>query len=56
MNEGWLCPRCKKINAPWVSSCSCSESSLNPQPSWYNEDWWKEVTCRAPTNSSTESK
>lgn len=22
--EGWLCPRCKKVNAPWVSQCSCT--------------------------------
>lgn len=20
---GWLCPRCKKINAPWSSQCTC---------------------------------
>ena len=25
MKEGWLCPRCKKINAPWVSQCTCTE-------------------------------
>ena len=23
MNEGWLCPRCSKINAPFVSQCNC---------------------------------
>lgn len=23
MQEGWLCPRCKKVNAPWVPQCSC---------------------------------
>ena len=25
MKEGWLCPRCKKVNAPWVSQCTCTE-------------------------------
>lgn len=25
MTEGWFCPRCKKINAPWVSQCTCTE-------------------------------
>lgn len=24
MMEGWLCPRCKKVNAPWVSQCTCT--------------------------------
>lgn len=33
MMEGWLCPRCKKVNAPWVSQCSC-------------EDFWcDKITC-----------
>jgi hypothetical protein len=22
MNEGWKCPQCGKINAPWVQSCN----------------------------------
>lgn len=22
--EGWICPRCKVVNAPWVSRCSCT--------------------------------
>ena len=20
--EGWICPRCGKVNAPWVMQCS----------------------------------
>lgn len=24
MMEGWLCPRCKRVNAPWVSQCTCT--------------------------------
>lgn len=23
ISQGWLCPRCSKINAPWISQCSC---------------------------------
>lgn len=23
MSEGWLCPRCGKINAPFVTQCNC---------------------------------
>lgn len=27
MKEGWICPRCKKINAPFVPSCDCEENN-----------------------------
>lgn len=26
MQEGWLCPRCKRINAPWISQCLCKDT------------------------------
>lgn len=29
MKEGWICPRCKKINAPFISSCNCKENNSN---------------------------
>ena len=22
--QGWICPRCGKVHAPWVSCCDCS--------------------------------
>ena len=25
--EGWICPRCGKVNAPWVTQCSCNRST-----------------------------
>ena len=25
--EGWICPRCGKVNAPWVMQCSCNGST-----------------------------
>lgn len=25
--EGWICPRCGKVNAPWVMQCSCNRNS-----------------------------
>lgn len=23
MMQGWQCPKCKRINAPWVGTCPC---------------------------------
>lgn len=40
MMEGWLCPRCHKVNAPWVSQCSC-------------EDFWRDkITCNPCTTGA----
>ena len=25
--EGWICPRCGKVNAPWVMQCSCNRNT-----------------------------
>ena len=34
MNEGWICPRCKKSLAPWVRECDCNPDTyvINPGP------------------------
>lgn len=25
---GWVCPRCNRVNAPWMPICSCNEVSV----------------------------
>ena len=27
-NTGWLCPRCKKVNAPHVRQCDCEPDAV----------------------------
>ena len=48
--RGWECPRCGRINAPWVRQCDCSGSNWTITSDWtYKPDWWKEVTCNPDT-------
>lgn len=27
-NNGWICPKCGKVHAPWVPSCECNNSTI----------------------------
>ena len=48
--QGWECPRCGRINAPWVRQCDCSRSNWTITSDWtYKPEWWKEVTCNPDT-------
>ena len=49
--QGWECPRCGRINAPWVRQCDCARSNWTITTSdWtYKPTWWKEVTCDSDT-------
>ena len=46
--QGWECPRCGRINAPWVRQCDCTRGTYDYDkwtitPTW---DWWRtHVTC-----------
>ena len=26
--QGWICPRCGRVNAPWVSRCNCTRTPI----------------------------
>lgn len=48
--QGWECPRCGRINAPWVRQCDCNGNNWTITSDWtYKPEWWKEVTCNPDT-------
>ena len=32
--NGWICPRCRRVNAPTVSECPCSPPSAEVPSVW----------------------
>lgn len=50
--KGWECPRCGRINAPWVRQCDCKRSwSITWDDTTGDDDeWWRQyVTCDSDT-------
>lgn len=41
VQQGWQCPICKRVYAPWVSGCDCSYSdngtTLTPKIEWRDQ-------------------
>ena len=48
--EGWICPRCGNVNAPWVMQCSCNRDTqiLHKVGAPYHEG--DQATCKTNEN------
>lgn len=54
--KGWECPRCGRINAPWVRQCDCTswnvtcDDTTTGDATTTGDDWWKKyVKCDSDT-------
>lgn len=48
MKEGWVCPKCGKVLAPWVPSCDCYTQKQNTQtiyPNTVPQQWNSPEEC-----------
>ena len=34
IEKGWECPRCRRVNAPWMSSCNCRSTREEEPQKW----------------------
>lgn len=35
--QGWLCPKCGRVNAPWVATCPCHLEKMTTQSTNTNQ-------------------
>ena len=58
--RGWECPRCGRINAPWVRSCDCSRDSWSITQggsSIGSNEWWRQyVPCTSASLTQLDSE
>ena len=44
MREGWVCPVCGNVNAPWVASCPCGgqDNNTSYNATRLDEETWED--------------
>ena len=54
--QGWECPRCGHINAPWIRQCDCSRSNWTITSDWtYKPEWWRDYVYCQQANDVTKN-
>ena len=53
--QGWICPRCGRVNAPWVMTCPCKSNAYifkEEKPITYTKTWTSSVPdpCKGCSN------
>ena len=43
--QGWICPKCGRVNAPWVAHCPCYFGGWQPAPP---QPWYPQPYCPQP--------
>lgn len=49
--EGWVCPKCGAVHAPWIPGCDCYKQKQQPminQPTYESAPYWTNPLWKAP--------
>ena len=46
--QGWICPKCGRVNAPWMPTCGCVSSQTTASTTYdgvweYVDGEWKKI-------------
>jgi len=56
--EGWICPRCQKVLAPWVKECDCLPPCQDSPYPWtpMSPSSWPSIGDSLPPPNTTKGE